>query len=422
MSTQSNVVQTSVQTIETDDIDSLLFGGAPGGSNIVTPETKDEKNSQLFKKQEDTDMSFLDKDEEDEKANDPAATDKNATEETTQIDEIVDEVETADEDPKKGRPKTEVDGLKQFFKKEIEQGRMVTFDDYDEEKQTLDEYISGLGQKDLDELWEANQQHTTTATRETIQNEIFESLPYELQAAMKYVQDGGTDMKGIFRALSVVEETRQLDPSNENDQEVIARQFLQASQFGSQEEIDEEIQTWKDLNVLGKKANQFKPKLDKMQEQIVAQELVAQEHRKAQQEEAAQTYVQNVIDALTPGELSGVKLDKKLQNQLYHSLTAFQYPSMNGRPTNLLGHLLEKYQFQQPNYQLLAEATWLLSDPEGYRSSVSQKRVNEETTQTARKLRTEEARKQSGSQAPKEQAQSQNPTRKIIRPTGIFKR
>jgi hypothetical protein len=107
-----------------------------------------------------------------------------------------------------------------------------------------------------------------------------------------------------------------------------------------------------------------------MQEEIVAAQLAEQEARKQQQEQAAQAYMQNVFETLRPAEINGLKLDKKTQAQLYSGLTQPQYPSISGRPTNLLGHLLEKYQFVEPNYGLIAEALWLLSNPDEYRSQL----------------------------------------------------
>ena len=56
MSTITNNVQTSVQTLDLD-IDSL-FAGAPGADSVVTP-TADEKKPNIFSKAT-TDLSFLD--------------------------------------------------------------------------------------------------------------------------------------------------------------------------------------------------------------------------------------------------------------------------------------------------------------------------------------------------------------------------
>ena len=96
----------------------------------------------------------------------------------------------------------------------------------------------------------------------------------------------------------MVEETRDLDVSDEYDQELIVREYLQATGFGTIEYIQEEIDTWKDLGKLQQQASKFKPKLDKMQEQVIAQRLQEQESRKQQQEVAAQGYMDNVYEAL----------------------------------------------------------------------------------------------------------------------------
>jgi hypothetical protein len=62
-------------------------------------------------------------------------------------------------------------------------------------------------------------------------------------------------LKGLFRTLAQVEEIRELDPSNEYDQAEIARQYLYATNFGTPEEIEEEIQDWSQTRIdLGQKA------------------------------------------------------------------------------------------------------------------------------------------------------------------------
>jgi hypothetical protein len=239
-----------------------------------------------------------------------------------------------------------------------------------------------------------------------------------LQYAAKYVADGGQDLKGLFQALAQVEQVREMDPTDENDQEGIVRSYLQATGFGTADEIEEEVSTWREIGSLEKKAKQFKPKLDQMQEEFVQATLAEQESKKEQQEQAAQAYMQNVFEALRPAEINGLKLDKKTQAQLYSGLVQPQYPSISGRPTNLLGHLLEKYQFVEPNYPLIAEALWLLSSPDEYRSSLTKQGKNQAVEQTVRQLKTEQSRKNVSTYQEEEETRS----RKISRPQNIFKR
>jgi hypothetical protein len=412
--------QTSVQQVDLD-IESL-FAGAPGADSIVTPtEAPTEIKPNVFSKRQ-TDLTFLDADgsEKDQKGQEESVSRETAKEVLT---DILDDVRDQDEEDftkvKPGRPKIEKSGLVEFLKKRIESNEMFAFDDYDENKETLDDYLSKLGEKDVEELWQANITNLKQEVAAETPAEFFESLPEELQYAAKYVADGGQDLKGLFLALAQVEEVRSMDPRDEDDQEGIVRSYLQASNFGTSEEIEEEINGWKELGTLEKKAKQFKPKLDSMQEQIVHAQLQEQEYRRQQQEQAANAYMQNVFEALRPAEINGLKLDKKTQAQLYSGLVQPEYPSISGKPTNLLGHLLERYQFVEPNYPLIAEALWLLSDPDSYRQTLVKQGKNQAVEQTVRQLKTEQSRKVASSY---EEEETPNKSRKINRPQNIFKR
>lgn len=417
MTDNQNNVQTSVQQVDLD-IDSWL--GAPGADSIVTPTTEEKKDQKpnIFS-QGKFDTNFLDEEEEEE--TEDGKKDINPEAAKTFIDDLVnvdDEEEEDSSKSKRGRPKTEKSGLVEFLKKRIESKEMFAFDDYDEKTQSLEDYLGSLGEKDIEELWQANIDNLKQEVAAKTPQEFFESLPEELQYAAKYVADGGQDLRGLFQALAQVEQVRQLDPTDENDQEGIVRSYLQATGFGTEEEIDEELTTWKDLGVLEKKAKQFKPKLDQMQEEYVQAQLAEQENRKIQQEQAADAYMKNVFEALRPAEINGLKLDKKTQAQLYSGLVQPNYPSISGRPTNQLGHLLEKYQFVEPNYPLIAEALWLLSSPEEYRANLVKQGKNQAVEQTVRQLKTEQSRKNVSTYQEEEDTRS----RKIARPTNIFKR
>lgn len=418
MTDSQTSVQTNVQQVDLD-IDSWL--GAPGADSIVTP-AKEEKPSIFSQKVQD--FSFLDDDDDDSTSNDDTKDTGNkklVTKEDTDslLKELADDEDDSLESKSKGgRPKTEKSGLVEFLKKRIESKEMFAFDDYDEKKQTLDDYLGGLGDKDVEELWQANVDNMKSEVAAKTPQEFFQSLPDELQYAAKYVADGGQDLKGLFQALAQVEQVREMDPTDENDQEGIVRSYLQATGFGSADEIEEEVSTWREIGSLEKKAKQFKPKLDQMQEEFVQATLAEQESKKEQQEHAAQAYMQNVFEALRPAEINGLKLDKKTQAQLYSGLVQPQYPSISGRPTNLLGHLLEKYQFVEPNYPLIAEALWLLSSPDEYRSSLTKQGKNQAVEQTVRQLKTEQSRKNVSTYQEEEETRS----RKISRPQNIFKR
>lgn len=375
--TQNKTETTTVQEVEMDLNDIL---GTPGAENIMLPE---EKKSTVFTSKK-VDTSFLDK-EDDESSNDDKPSKPEVAIEA--LNDIVnDDNESEDSETSTantGRPKVSKNGMIEFTKKLIEKGQIVPFDD--------DKSIDKYSIQDFEELFEANMSDKERKIREQTPVEFFDALPQELQYAAKYVADGGQDLKGLFRTLAQVEEVVNLDPSTEEGQETIVRSYLQATNYGNSEDIEEEIDGWKDRGDLESKANKFKPKLDAMQDQIIAQKLQQQEGLRKQQDVQAKAYMDNVYNVLQPGEINGIKLDKKTQSMLYTGLVQPNYPSVSGRATNMLGHLLEKYQYVEPRHDLIAEALWLLADPEGYKAKVRDNAVKDTVAKTVRQLKTEQS-------------------------------
>jgi len=406
-------MSTNTETTEVSQVDVNLdeLLGIPGADNIMLPD--EEKKPSVFSSPI-ADTSFLDnppQEEEDENGNKIKPITKD------EVASVLDEPLKGDDDDDEpaaktaGRPKLDKSGMHELVTKLIDKGQLVPFDD----DKPLEEYSL----KDFEELLEANFNERENKIRQDTPKEFFEALPEELQAAAKYVADGGEDLKGLFRILSEVEETRGLDPRDDQDQEHIVREYLRATNFGSVDDIEEEIEQWRDRGDLEAKAMKFKPKLDKMHEQVVAQKLAQQEHLKRQQQQAAQAYMHNVYETLKNGEVGGVKLDKKTQGMLYAGLIQPNYPSISGKQTNMLGHLLEKYQYVEPRHDLIAEALWLLADPDSYKSKIREQGKNAQVEKTVRQLKTEEARRTVSSPVVEKDEKVQ---RRIPRNDNFFKR
>ena len=406
----SNETTQETTTVEQVDIDLDNILGTPGADSIMLPE--DKKPSMFSKGNIDT--AFLDKPGE---SDDSTSTEKPGAFEDVLKDVNPDDASLgseADEDePKKtpGRAKISKDGTVELVKKLIDAGKIVPFDD--------DKPIEDYSLNDFEELLEANFEERENSIRQSTPAEFFESLPEELQVAAKYVADGGQDLKGLFKVLSHVEETFDLDPTEPAHQERIVREYLSATSFGTPEEIQEEIESWKDREELEAKANKFKPKLDAMQAKVVQQKLAQQEEMKRRQQGQAQAYMENVYNTLAPGDVNGIKLDRRTQELLYTGLIQPNYPSISGRPTNLLGHLLEKYQYIEPNHGLIAEALWLLADPQSYKTKIREQGQKETVEKTARMLKTEEARRSISSPVVEKEEVKQ---RTIKRNNNFFKR
>ena len=415
------MAEKETQTVDNTKVEKVdvnlddIFNAAPGADSITLPEEKkEEKKPNVFSRKKDLDMGFLDTKIEEVK--EPAANEeakdlskqetleKAAETETVKPKSKSKEVDvdavlglTEEEVEKTGakRGRKKIEGMADVFESLIKSEKIIPFDD----EKPLEEYTP----KDWEELIQANLDERANAVRKETPKQFFNSLPEELQIAARYVADGGTDLKGLFGALAKVEEVKEIDPKSEAGQERIITDYLSATGYGSAEEIQEEIEIWKDLGKLEKQAMKFKPKLDKMQEKVVAQRLEEQQMKQKQQQQASEKYMKNVYDTLKDGRIGETKIDRKTQSLLYNGLVNPNYPSITGQNTNLLGHLLEKYQFVEPNYNLITEALWLLADPKGYKSNIMQKGENKAVEKTVRKLKTAQAQKGGASVSPKEE-------------------
>lgn len=413
--------QPSVDNVTIDNIDDFL--PMPGAESIVTSDNEESKKNIFEAPNKSVDFDFIDKKEDSAEPAD--IVDETLNDLDDSFSKGDDELEEEDAKTKPGRKKTEKSGLVSFLKKRIENNEMFAFDDYDESKQSLDDYLESLSEKDVEELWQANISNMKEEVASKTPKEFFESLPEELQYAAEYVAKGGQDLKGLFRALAHVEEVRDLDVREPEHQEIIVRQYLQATGFGNgdQELLEDQIAEWAEAGILSKKANQFKPKLDDLQEEMLQHKLAQQEEYRAQQQAQKEAYMSNIYETLKPGELNGIKIDGKRQKMLWDELTTVKYQSLTGRPTNLLGKLLEDYQFgKEKRYDLIAETLWLLQDPEDYKENIRRQAKNEVIADTARKLKTEESKKISSYQRDEDVEETKPASRKIARATNIFKR
>jgi len=303
----------------------------------------------------------------------------------------------------------------------IEEGVLQPFDD--------DKDIADYTVDDFKELIQANIENKVSDTAKNAPVELFQTLPEEVQAVVSYALNGGTDMKTVFGQLAKAQETFDLDITKESDQEMVVRQWLNSLDVDTAEEIEDEINLLKDRGDLEKYASKYKPKLDAKQAEVIQKRLDDQKAAEERKVKQSKNYQKTVYETLNTTELNGIPLNNKVQNMLYYGLTdKSRYQDSKGKPTNALGYYLEQHQFgEKPNPGLVAEALWLLSDPEGYKGSVKQIGSKEATADTIRKLKTEESsRKASTNLSEGDGKGTKAPSRRqapIKRPAGgLFKR
>jgi hypothetical protein len=413
--------QTKVEEVSVTSAELEEMLGTPGAENITTGSEKQGNESsqeKSFFSRGGPDLSFIDKAEKNpakqkteesdkiEGSEDPT---KNQTLSSEELEEVVN-TGTGDTDSEKNPPLPK--GFHSVLGKLAEKNAIALFED--------DKPLEDYTEEDVEELILANINNIRSTLKDEIATEIFDEWPEEMQRAANYVAHGGKDMKTLFKALSMVEETKALDPEKDTDQEAIVSRYLTATKYGTPEEVQEEITALKDRGDLGKKAKQFKPKLDQMNEEVVNQQLQQQEDFRKKQIAAQQVYVKTIGETLGKGKLGELPIDSKTQEMLFDGLVKLAYPSVSGKMTNLFGHLIEKYSYREPNPERIAEALWLLADRDGFIKKLTEKGSAEQVEKTVRLLKTEQGKKTTGGSQVKEDDNAKVKKRTIQRQQNNF--
>lgn len=317
--------------------------------------------------------------------------------------------EENDEPSRKDKSKSRKEPLVKVFQKLIDDEILLPFDE--------DKDLADYTQADLQELITTNFEQRREDMRSEVTNEIFENLPRELQSAMNYVANGGKDLKGLFQQLSTTVEVSSLNP--EKDAEEIARMYLRETNFGDSDLITEQIQEWREAGTLGKRAKSFHPKLVKSAQAKNESEVERVKREKEERERLGAEFQDSMIDTLSKKDLNGIPLTKELRRSLAEGILTSSHESKFAKTrTNELFHLIEKYQTEEKKPDLIAEALFLLRDPESYRKAVSQIAVRDTDKDRVRKLKTSAERRSAGAGSEEEEERETKRTRKTVKRRG----
>lgn len=334
-------------------------------------------------------------------------------EDRTSLEEISAEVENAT--PVKQT--TARDAMVSYMRDKIESGDFFTWNDYDE-KQSLDEYLTKMPAKDLQELLDKNVDKKQNIGYEQAPVQLREALPSKMKYALDYIAQGGTDLEGLFSQLAKTTRVENLDINNEEHVPEIVRSYLHATGMVPTNLVEEQIQEWKEGGLLEKKAQAFKPLLDQYNDHQ-AQVIIEQRAQQAEIErQTAQMFVDNVTNTLSKYEIGGVKIPKKDANNLYYDITGLNYQGINGQPTNIIGHTLDRITYAEPDYDFLAEIAWHMRDREGFKKAMAQHGVNNKVKEVVRELK--DAQYIKTQMAPAEEPAEQ--IRKEFKPRNILSR
>lgn len=282
----------------------------------------------------------------------------------------------------------DLDDLREIVKELVDKGKLVPFEG--------DKDISEYSKQELKELLEANIEEIKNSTSESVLERFIDSLPEELQALIEYHIEGGKDIYEVLKVIGKDAEVFQLDPTDEKDAERIVAYYMKNKLGLSDDEIEEEIDLYKKAGKLTSKAEKFYDETKKMQKEELDKRIKEQEERKRQIEEKLESFQKGIRKVVSSGKLSNLEVEKQKLKELEQGITQSSFDSITGKKTNLLGHLIEKYAFVEPNHELLLEALWLLKNPEEYKKHLIAVGEKKATTDTIRKLKTSSERSTTG--------------------------
>ena len=218
---ETNNVDTTV-TKEEINIDELF-----GADNVTLPE--DTKPKMMDPIRPAVDMTFDQPlEEEDLIDEEGAVSPESITKDTAEDikakgDNIIDAIDVDPEDEEdlekpETRGRKPITGMTDLISSLVKKEKLFAFDD---EGKSLDDYSA----KDFEELIEANLEEARADVRRETPKQFFDALPNELKVAARYVADGGTDLKSLFKTLGQAEDTYDLDPTTERGQEQIIMEY-----------------------------------------------------------------------------------------------------------------------------------------------------------------------------------------------------
>ncbi len=353
---------------EPDDLDKLMNEdegevtpvNESESSSTVKEDTmeSDEPKDETFESHDVDDTTELE--EEDPMKDVILGIDEEDTRKTKQV--LADTLEEADDETT----------FRKKIKKLVEEGVISVYED----KEDIEEYTHD----ELVKLIKDNIEEVNKKAQEQAILSLLDTLPEEVQYVIEYALRDGKDFKKVFKLLAEYDETK--DITSALDDEDVLMLYYKETKGMDEEEIESLIESYKRKGVFNSKVSQARKELteirkSKIQEEIKKQEIEVEERRKGFEQ-----FKNNLISSIEKSNLFKTDKTKKLKDEFVSSLLEIKYDSISGQKTNKFNHLLEKYLYVEPNYDLIAEVYWLMSNPQSYkefiRSDVKQKVIKEE--------------------------------------------
>lgn len=293
---------------------------------------------------------------------------------------IENDIVSTEPEPEQKKEETSLASAMRYM---VESGKLFPFDD----DKSLDDYT----EQDWKDLWDANMNDMANGSVNQVMKEDFENLSPEAQMLIDYERNGGKDSKSMMFAILNAKQTYDLDITTpEGQRDVVRAYYTKKRIFKDASSLERELDRIEDAGDMKEKAEEFKPMLQEIQNNEIERQMAEQERNKQILQKQLQAYNDSIYKTLDTDNLNGIHITKKIKNMLYQGLTSNNYQTMKGTRTNLLYHLIEENQYRNPNHSLIAEVTWLLADPQGYKQAVADTIAQQLTRETANKLKNEQ--------------------------------
>jgi hypothetical protein len=258
-----------------------------------------------------------------------------------------------------------------------EQGVISLYEDY--EIKTKEDLVALVKDNIQDKLSEVN---------EYIFQEQLQALPPQFQSIMKYGLSGGTDVKSLLESWGEAERVFSIDITSEAGKEQVVRDYLRLTKYGSDEEITQDIQTWKDLGTLDKKAEAFKPKLEEYQMKVIAAKEKEADDANQLELQYTQQYINAVGQVLAKEDINGLKLDKQTKQFIYQNVQPIYQSQLTGKPIDALEAVVEELKYgQNANPEFYSQLLLFATQPEVFMETLKLQLKNNVTIEQERKLR-----------------------------------
>lgn len=202
------------------------------------------------------------------------------------------------------------------------------------------------------------------------------------------VNSKGKGVEQYLQTLIEEQNIKNLDVTNEYDQEKIVRQWYSRKEMKfTSEELEEKIKDLKETGHLEKEAKTIKPKLDEDAVNIAKTKEEQQRQLRETELKVKEVYNKRVIDTLKSGKIGDITLSKEDAGNIYSVLTGDETIEMNlpngqkAMMTPLDAHIFFNKYAKEGSLERLALAALLLTNPAKFEQEYS-KKVETKVTNT----------------------------------------